>query len=151
MICCSRASGLCLVHRSTFLSSPGRASQCQFISGKTKIKTHTWFILSRLVHVSGFTVMERCVTEAVERSPHQQPVTGPDSRLRGSQRGAPIAYLCLQQVRRAKKHRFQTVLPVTGHPWTGHGQQVKSSRKCFLRKEVYLDCAANKNHHFFES
>jgi len=36
-----------------------------------------------LVLVSGFMMMERCVIEAVKRSPHQQPDTGPDSRFQG--------------------------------------------------------------------
>ena len=90
MICCSRASSLCLVHRSTFLSSPGRASQCQFVSGKTKIKTHTWSILSRLVLISGFMLMERCVIEGVKRSPHQQPDTGRDARFEAQKSEAAL-------------------------------------------------------------
>jgi len=64
---------------------------------------------------------------------------------------AMMAYLCLQQVRKHENPRFQTVLPVTGHLWTGRGLQVKPSRQWFLRKEGRCDnlgCAANKNHHF---
>ena len=64
---------------------------------------------------------------------------------------AVMAYLCLQQVRKHENPRFQMVLPVTGHLWTGRGPQVKPSRQWFLRKEGPCDnlgCAENKNHHF---
>ena len=89
--------------------------------------------------------------QAVERSQHQQPDTGPDARFRGPKKGANIAYLCLQQVRKTESICLQTVLPVTGHLWTGRGLQVKLSRRWFLKKEGRRDnlgCAANKNHHF---
>ena len=62
-----------------------------------------------------------------------------------------MAYLCLQQVRKHENPGFQTVLPVTGHLWTGRGLQLKPSRQWFLKKEGRRDnlgCAANKNHHF---
>jgi len=62
--------------------------------------------------------------EAVKRSPHQQPDTGPDWRFQGPKSWAFIAYLCLQQVRKPENPRFQTVLPVTVHLWTGRGLQV---------------------------
>ena len=96
-------------------------------------------------------MIERRVSEAVERSQHQQPDTGPDARFRGPKKGANVAYLCLQQVRKPENPRFQMVLPVTVHLWTGRGLQVKLSRQWFLQKEGRcgnLGCAANKNHHF---
>jgi len=99
-----------------------------------------------LEHVFGFQLIEGHVIEAVKRSPHQQPDTGPDSRFRGPKKWAFIAYLCLQQVRRPGSHCLQAVLPVTGHPWTGRGLQAKPSRQWFLRKEGRcdnLDCVAN--------
>ena len=46
-----------------------------------------------------------------------------------------MAYLCLQQVRKPEKPRFQWVLPVTVHLWTGRGLQLKPSRQWFLKKE----------------
>ena len=64
----------------------GEASRCQFVEHETLIKTHNRSILSHLAHVFGFQLIERHVTEAVERSPHQQSDTGPDLRLRGSKR-----------------------------------------------------------------
>jgi len=96
-------------------------------------------------------MMERCAIEAVQRSPHQQPDTGPASRLPGPKYRAFIAYLCLQQVRKPENPRFQMALPVTGHLWTGRGLQVKLSKQWFLQKEGHCDNlgrAANKNHHF---
>ena len=99
-------------------------------------------MLSRLVHISGFKMIERRVIEAVERSPHQQPNAGPDSRFRGPKKQAIIAYLCLLQVRKPKNPRFQTVLPVTGYLWTDRGLQVKLSRQWFLQKEGRYDISA---------
>ena len=110
-------------------------------------------MLSHLAHIFVFEPIERRVIEAVERSQHQQPDTDPDARFRGPKKGAFIAYLCLQQVRNHENPGFQMVLPVTGHLWTDRGLQVKLSRQWFLRKGGRcdnLDCAANKNHHFFE-
>ena len=108
-------------------------------------------MLSRLALISGFKMIEMRVIEAVERSLHQQPDTGPDSRFRGPKKGGYIAYLCLQQVRKPENQGFQTVLPVNAHLWTGRGLQVKLSRQWFLQKEGRCDnlgCAANKNHYF---
>ena len=108
-------------------------------------------MLSYLAHVFGFQPIERRVIEAVKRSQHQQPDTGPDARFRGPKKGANVAYLCLQQVRRTENPRIQIVLTVTGHLWTGRGQQLKPLRQWFLKKEGRRDnlgCAANKNHHF---
>ena len=50
-----------------------------------------------------------------------------------------MAYLSLQQVRKPENPRFQMVLPVTGHLWTGRGLQVKLSRQWFLQKEGRCD------------
>ena len=47
-------------------------------------------MLSRLVLLSGFKMIERRVIEAVERSPDQQPDTGPDSRFRGPKSEAAL-------------------------------------------------------------
>ena len=52
---------------------------------------------------------------------------------------AVMAYLCLQQVRKPENSRFQMVLPVTGHLWTGRGLQVKLSRQWFLHEEGRCD------------
>ena len=56
------------------------------ISDKTITKTHVKSILSNLVHVSGLKMIERHLIGVVERFPHEQPETGPDSRFRGSNR-----------------------------------------------------------------
>ena len=68
------------------LEQPWPSFAMSFISDETIFKTHAWSILSRLAHASGFKMIEIRVIEAVERSPHQQPATGPDLRLRGSKR-----------------------------------------------------------------
>ena len=126
-----------LIEDARFLPSPwvdileqptSEASRSQSIADETSIKTYAKSKLSRLVHVSGFMMMERCVIEAVERSPHQQPNTGPDSRLRGPKKRAFIAYLWLQQVRRAQNPLFYWVSSGLGIPWTGPGPQAKQSR-----------------------
>ena len=58
------------------------------------MKTHAWSILSSLVLVSDFMLMERCVMEAVKRSPHQQPDTGPDGGFKGQNR-EPLLRTCV--------------------------------------------------------
>ena len=98
-------------------------------------------------------MIEMRVIAAMERSPHQQPDTGPDLRFRGPEKRGCIAYLCLQQVRKPENPDFQTVLPLTGRLWTGRGLQGKPSKQWFLQKEGrcnYLGYAANKNHHFLD-
>ena len=50
---------------------------------ETPFKTRVVSILSSLLHVSDVKMIERRVIETVERSPHQQPDTGPGSRFRG--------------------------------------------------------------------
>ena len=54
------------------------------------------------------------------------------NKVSKSEKGGCIAYLCLQQVRKPENLRFQGVLPVTVHLWTGRGLQVKLSRQWFL-------------------
>ena len=99
-----------------------------------------------------FKMIERRVIEAVERSPHQQPDTGPDSRFRGLKKSEAALRTCVySRYASLKTHAFKRVLPVTVHLWTGRGLQVKLSRQWFLQKEERCDnlgCAANKNHHF---
>ena len=73
----------------------------------------------------------------VERFPHEQPETGPGpgpgSEVRKDE--APVAYLCLQQVRRSENPSFQMVLSFIGIPWTGRGLQAKPSKNSFLNNE----------------
>ncbi len=51
-------------------------------------------MLSHLAHVFDFKMIERHVMEAVERSTHQQPDTGPDSRFRGP-KSEPLLRTCV--------------------------------------------------------
>ena len=53
------------------------------VADEPSIETHNKSMLSHLAHVFGFQPIERRVIEAVERSQHQQPDTGPDARFRG--------------------------------------------------------------------
>ena len=105
------------------------------VSDKTSTKTHAKSMLSNMVHVSVLKMIERHVIGVVKRFPHEQLETGPDSRFRGSKDETPVAYLCLQQVRRTENPCFQMVSSVTGNPWTGRGLQAKLSKNSFLNNE----------------
>ena len=109
--------------------------------------------MSSLVRVFGLKLAKGPVIGVVNRFPHERPMLDLIRDSKAQKDEIAPAYLCLKQVRKPENPRFQTVLPVTGHLWTGRGLQVTPSKQWFLHKEGRcnnLGCPANKNHHFLD-